>query len=127
MDFFSKDTLFNDLPQNIKQRIINIRNVSLQHRGLPGGSRAAGSPTELTLFDHISVPSSASLCETFLRMAQAIEKIENVDATENLKKEARSFSEFVGFYRLETNNTDFIGELEKTIGMMENKFERLMN
>ncbi|ELA42292.1 uncharacterized protein VICG_00692 [Vittaforma corneae ATCC 50505] len=128
METFSKDTLFNDLPQSIKQKIVNIRNLSIQYRSIPQtvyASGVKGDSSELAFFEHVSVPSSKSLCDTFLRMAQAIEKLESVDATCDLKKELAEFSEFVNFYRLETNNIDFIGELEKTIGMMESKFEKI--
>lgn len=122
MESFSKDTLFNDLPQIIKQKIINIRNLSIQHKSIPLSS---SNTTDLSFFEHISVPSSKNLCDTFLRMANSISNLENFDASANLKREIAEFSEFVAFYRLETNNTDFIGELEKTIGMMEDKFIKL--
>lgn len=122
MESFSKDTLFNDLPQIIKQKIINIRNLSIQHKSIPLSS---SNTTDLSFFEHISVPSSKNLCDTFLRMANSIPNLENFDASANLKREIAEFSEFVAFYRLETNNTDFIGELEKTIGMMEDKFIKL--
>lgn len=128
METFSKDTLFNDLPQYIKQKIVSIRNLSIQHRSVPQADYTPGfkeGSSELAFFDHISVPSSKSLYDTFLRMAQVIEKLETFDATNSLKEKLAEFSEFVGFYKLEVNNTDFIGELEKTIGMMESKFEKI--
>jgi len=121
--FFSKDTLFNDLPPKIKQKIINTRNLSMAHRSSP---QALPITQSLALFDHIAVPSS-SLYDVFVRMAQAMEKPESLDATENLKKELADFMQFIGFYKLEANNTDFIGELEKTIGMLESKYEKLIN
>lgn len=120
--FFSKDTLFNDLPAHIKQRIINIRNLSIAHKS----SQVPLPTTSVAIFDHISIPSS-QLYDVFVKMVQAIEKPKSFDATQNLKKECSEFADFVGFYRLETNNTDFIGEFEKTISVMENKYEKLIN
>lgn len=117
MDFFSKDTLFNDLPQQIKQKIINLRNLSIQSKKV--------TSIPLKEFGHIAVPSSKGLCDNFLKMAKALEKLQNFDATENLKKEFQEFEEFVNLYRMEVNNTDFIAEMERTIGMMEDKFNKL--
>ena len=117
MDFFSNDTLFNDLPQNVKQKIINIRNLSVQSKKV--------APMPFKEFGHLSVPSSKGLFENFLKMAKVYEKLENFDVTTNLKKEFAEFEEFVNFYRMEVNNTDFICEMEKIIGMMEDRFEKL--
>lgn len=127
MEFFSKDTLFNNLPQSVKQKIINIRNLSLQHRNplyIPGSDSGV---SDCGFFEHISVPSSKKLYDAFLKMAKAIQKLDNYDATDNLHTEALEFIEFVKNYKMEINNTDFIAEFEKTIGMMESKFESLKN
>lgn len=117
MEFFSKDTLFNDLPQNIKQKIINIRNMSVHPKKI--------SLVSFKEFSHTTVPSSKGLIDDFLKMGKAYKKLENFDATEGLKKELEEFEEFVNFYRMEVNNKDFVSEMEKTVGMMEDKFEKL--
>lgn len=120
MNGFTKDTLFNDLPQAVKQKIISIRNLSF-----PSGKLT--SSASLKDFDHIAVPSSKNLSSTFLRMATSFPSIgKGFDATESLRKEVDEFSEFVGLYRMETNDIDFIVELDKTIGLMESRYEKLL-
>lgn len=127
MEFFSKDTLFNNLPQIVKQKIVNIRNLSLQHRNPLYIPETDANISDCGGFEHIFVPSSKKLYDTFLKMAKVIQKLESYDVTNNLRAEALEFIEFVKNYKMEINNTDFIAELEKTIGMMESKFEHLKN
>lgn len=120
MNGFTKDTLFNDLPQAVKQKIINIRNLSF-----PSSKLSSSIP--LKDFDHITVPSSKNLSSTFVRMATSFPSIKKgFDATESLKKEVDEFVEFVRLYRMETNDIDFVAELDKTIGLMENKYEKIL-
>ncbi|KAM0680760.1 hypothetical protein GINT2_001033 [Glugoides intestinalis] len=121
--FFTKDTLFNELPQTIKHKIMNIRSLSMQHKHTP--THKEDNSAVLNFFEHVSVPSSKSLHNKCLEIAKALEKMEDFDATDALKKEVTEFSEFVSFYRMEINNIDFLAELEKTIGLMENSFEKL--
>lgn len=121
--FFTKDTLFNELPQTIKQKIMNIRSLSMQYKHTH--THKEDNSAALAFFEHISVPSSRSLHNTCLEIAKAFEKMEDFDATDALKKDVSEFSEFVSLYRMEINNIDFIAELEKTIGLMENDFEKL--
>lgn len=117
MENFSKDTLFNDLPQNIKQKIMSIRKLGSE---IPKQYTFAPLPN----FDYIVVPSTKQLGKDFMRIAST--KLDKeIDVTESLKKKADEFNEFVNTYKTEINETDFISEMEKTIGLMENKFERM--
>lgn len=119
MNGFTKDTLFNDLPQVVKQKIINIRNLSF-----PPGRLTV--PVPIKDFDHIAVPASSRLSSTFLRMVKGFPSIaKGVDATESLRREVGEFTELVNLHRMETNDIDFVAELDKTIGLMENRYEKL--
>lgn len=119
MEGFTKGTLFNDLPAIIKQKIINIRNLSF-----PSSKPTSYPP--IKSFGHIAIPSSKSLSNTFLRMAESPSALDReTDATDCLRKEIAEFTEFVNCYRMEINETDFVGEFEKTIGLMESKYEKL--
>lgn len=120
MNGFTKDTLFNDLPQAVKQKIITIRNLSFPSVKLT-------EPAPIKNFDHIAVPSSCRLSSTFLKMAKSFPSItKGFDATESLRKEVGEFMEFVNLHRMETNDIDFVAELDKTIGLMESKYEKLL-
>lgn len=120
MENFTKDTLFNDLPQQIKQKIMNIRNL--------GHPLTKTSFPTVRGFDHMAIPSSKSLNENFVKMIEAIPSkgaIEAIDATESLKSEFTEFTEFVNTYKNSINETDFISEMEKVIGLMESKYEKI--
>lgn len=117
MDSFSKDTLFNDLPQSIKQKIINIRSLGVYKPGV--------CLEPMVEFEHVPMPSSTALFDTFIKMARAFEHLDNFDATDSLRQEIAEFIEFVNIYKAQTNNVDFISELEKTIGVMEDKFNKI--
>lgn len=120
MEEFSKDTLFNDLPQVVKQKIINLRNLSFPQ------NRTTNS-IPLKKFGHVSIPSTDNLVETFLEMVSGSSNLaKGFDATESFKTKAAEFSEFVNLYRMAVDEVDFVAEIDKTIGLMQNKYEKLV-
>lgn len=75
-------------------------------------------------FSHITVPTSRNLSDSFLRMA-TYQNSAPVDATNALRSECKEFEDFAKIYKESINEEDFISEMDKTIGMMQSKFEKI--
>lgn len=116
----NKETLFNDLPQNIKQKIISVRNLGTFQ---PIGA----APVPLKEFGSICIPSARGLHSTFLQICEMAKNLKPSNVEESLRSEIAEFKRFVDAYKLSINDRDFVGEFDKTIQMMECRFRNIKN
>lgn len=113
----TKDTLFNDLPRDIKQKIINIRNM-----GNMQFSALAQQP--INELSHIIIPSEKQIRATFLELCEASQNMQPVNAEAKLEEELAKFKKFSETYRSTLDSRNFIAELDKTVQLMEAKYNQ---
>jgi len=118
MDSFSRETLFTDLPGDIKQKIVNIRNLSTKED-------LVYHPVALKEFTSIPVPSSVGIYNEFLGLYRKIEKIGPYNAERQLEKELEELETFVKIYKNSIEEKDFMREMETTIRVLEAKYHML--
>lgn len=73
----------------------------------------------------LAVPSSKSLSKSFLRLHQAAQSMKGTDVEESLQKELQEFQELLRAYRDNYNSKDFVGELDRTVSLLESRFDRI--
>lgn len=114
----SRETQFNDLPPEIKQRIINIRNM---------GAMQIQSTTPVPLRDlgYVSPPSVQDLHSEFLALCSATRGLRNTDVSASLQDAITELNEFVEAYKGCAGERDFVGEMDKTIQLLEARFKKL--
>lgn len=114
----SRETLFNDLPQGIKQKIINIRNIaSLQP--------AKSSPAPLKDLGNSSIPSCQPLRKTFMALCEASQSLKPTNVEAALAAEVTELKAFIEAYKSSIECRDFVGEFEKTIQQLEARYKKL--
>lgn len=116
----TKDTLFNDLPQHVKQKIINIRTLGSLNR-------SESLPTPIKEYSHTSIPSVKNINDVFVDLCKCAQNLKNFNCTQSLKDELNKFCLFSDLYRANLEEKDFVAEFEKTISMLESRFDALKN
>jgi hypothetical protein len=113
-----QDAPFNDLPQTVKQKIINIRNLSAfqPSQAIPVPLRSPGN---------ITVPSARYLHETALKVLSSIHRLKPTNVETSFKEEVAGFRRFVEVYRASVNETDFVAEMDKMIQLLESRSKKL--
>ncbi|KAI5151813.1 hypothetical protein ENBRE01_2404 [Enteropsectra breve] len=112
-------TRFNDLPHNIKQKIINIRNKS-NFKDLEIGTH------QIKDTGSMSVPSSKDISDKLAGICAVLNSTnERIDVSESLRKEIKELKEFVEAYNANINNKDVFGEIAGMIDMFEQRYKEL--
>ena len=118
MSIITKETPFNELPPNIKHKIINIRNAASNKLQL-------GSFPHLRNFSSLSVPSSSSLYEDFLRVHQSSHQLVESNVEEHLRHELAEFQKLASAWNDSINEKDFVAELERTTALLESRLDQI--
>lgn len=114
----TRETLFNDLPPEVKQRIINIRNMgAMQTQG------TVAAP--LRDLGNVSPPSVNDLHGEFLRLCSATRSLRDTNINASLQDAVTEFREFVETYRGCAGDRDFVGEMDKTVQLLEARLRKL--
>lgn len=114
----SCDTMFSDLPQDVKQKIIKIRSMA----SAPVSHSAA---VPLKKFEAIAVPSSKPLYQDFLKLCEATKNLRQTNVEDALRTQVEEFRRFVEAYKMAAGETDFVGELDRTIQALETRCSKL--
>ncbi|KMV65843.1 hypothetical protein M970_071150 [Encephalitozoon cuniculi EcunIII-L] len=133
MEPITKETRFNELPQQIKQKLINIYRSSHQQYL----SMEMLKPTKFNLlYSQTQDLQTRNLQKNFKLLVESAEKLKrmwnlNKDEVdfrylhENLKKSLEEFKEEVMLYKKNEGNTEFLDEIAMTYAMLRNKLESL--
>ncbi|ORD95349.1 hypothetical protein HERIO_2563 [Hepatospora eriocheir] len=119
----TKDTLFNDLPLQMKQAVIELKNLSefkLEKSVFP----------PLIDFSEFHIPESNRISEQFLTIVNNVEFLEknpNVkfDVKSNYYKDVKDHNKFADIYAKNITNNKPIEELEKTINLIEDRHMKM--
>ena len=114
----TKETLFDELPTEVKQRIINIRSLG----NMNFGSASLGSVRDVK---SVVVPSSAPLCEQVAELYNTARQLEQTNATDSLRKEFHSMVQLAEAYRGAVHEKDFIGEMDRVVSALEARYRKL--
>ncbi len=80
-------------------------------------------------FEDIRITNISKISEEFFEVVKKVETLEGNDIfniEKNYKKEVKDFNKFIEVYNMSLNEKDVIGELDKTIKMLEHRY-RSMN
>lgn len=129
----TRETRFSELPQHIKQKIINIQRNSYQHYG-------STEPLKHTKFNYLYSQTqdlqTRNLQRNFNLIAENAEKLkrmwsQNVEGIDfkyihvSLRKALDQFKENVMLYKKNEGNREFVDEMVLTYAMLNNKLEAL--
>ncbi|ADM11877.1 uncharacterized protein Eint_071140 [Encephalitozoon intestinalis ATCC 50506] len=129
----TRETRFNELPQQIKQKLINIYRSSHQQYL----SMEMLKPTKFNLlYSQTQDLQTRNLQKNFRLLVESAEKLkrmwylckDEVDFRylhENLKKALDELKGEVMLYKKNEGNTEFLDEISMTYGMLKNKLESL--
>lgn len=127
----SKETRFVDLPQEIKQKLINIHKMSQQ-------KYVRSEPISIVNFNYLYSQTvdiqSTTLQQTLSDLYKTFETIEKVFngvkrcidfsyVEKELKDKIDRLKEEIEIFNGASNNLDFCGELERTFKTLEKRFE----
>lgn len=129
-NFYSKDTLFNDLPSDLKKKLVDLRNLSQLNYTFPKTH---------PLLDHgyTSIPSSEKYQEQFYELVGILRDIQNNTSTNNTNsnnklstedhfaQESDYLMKFMNIYKNNQGNHSIVDEYEKTISMMDEKYREI--
>ncbi|AFN83363.1 hypothetical protein EROM_071120 [Encephalitozoon romaleae SJ-2008] len=133
MESITKETRFNELPQQIKQKLINIYRSSHQQYL----SMEMLKPTKFNLlYSQTQDLQTRNLQKNFKLLVESAEKLKrmwnlNKDEAdfrylhENLKKALEELKEEVMLYKKNEENREFLDEITMTYAMLRNKLESL--
>lgn len=133
MESITKETRFNELPQQIKQKLINIYRSSHQQYL----SMEMLKPTKFNLlYSQTQDLQTRNLQKNFKLLVESAEKLKrmwnfNKDEVdfrylhENLKKALEELKEEVMLYKKNEENREFLDEITTTYAMLRNKLESL--
>lgn len=115
------ETLFNDLPEEIKKSLVELRNLS-QKKYTFGMSHPLKNTCE-----NITVPDCTKLHDEFSNYVSIFNQINGnvIVSQEYFQKEIAEFTEFRDFYNNNMNNKDIVDEFEATIAMMDKKYSEI--
>lgn len=114
----NKETYFNDLPEYFKKKIINIRNL-----GNMRNEKLVMVP--LNDFDEVTVSSSKQLYNIGLEILESLKNIQPINVEEKLREEVKQFKNYVSIYNNSLSERNFIGEMDKTIQLLEERYKKL--
>lgn len=129
----TKETRFNELPQQIKQKMLNIYRSSHQQYL----SMEMLKPTKFNLlYSQTQDLQTRNLQKNFSLVVESAERLkrmwngskEDVDfryVHESLKKSLEEFKEETMLYKKNEGNTEFLDEITTTYMMLKNKLESL--
>ncbi|KAI4291067.1 hypothetical protein PAPHI01_0367 [Pancytospora philotis] len=112
------DTMFTDLPQDIKQKIIKIRNLA-------SGQTVQATPVPLKSFMTIAVPSTNKTYDNFLRLCEASKNLKPTNVDSAFRAQLNEFKTYVELYKASAGEKDFIGEMDKTVQLLEMRYAKL--
>lgn len=128
----TRETRFSELPQSVKQKIINIHRSSHQQY-------ASTEPLKITKFNHLYSQTqdlqTRNLQRNFRMVAENAERLKQVWESGKsqdfkymqgmVKQALDEFREDVVLYKKSEGNREFVDELAATYGMLRNKAEML--
>ncbi|EED44077.1 hypothetical protein EBI_25987 [Enterocytozoon bieneusi H348] len=118
-NFISKETLFNDLPPELKKKLIELRNLSQNKFTFP-------KTHPLKKIDHISIPSCNKLYDQFCEIVKLTNCLSGKNSIEdNYNQSVKDFSQFANHYKNNINNLNIVDEFEKTIALFDEKYQEL--
>lgn len=121
-DYISKETLFNDLPENLKKQLVELRNLS-QQKYTFGMSHPLKNMCE-----NVTVPDCKKLQEQFTMFVDIFNNLNEKDIIVNpdyFQEQTKEFTTFKNFYKNNINNLDIANEFEATIAMMEKRYKEI--
>ncbi|KAG5859206.1 hypothetical protein KMI_08g13430 [Encephalitozoon hellem] len=133
MESTTKETRFNELPQQIKQKLINIYRSSHQQYL----SMEMLKPTKFNLlYSQTQDLQTRNLQKNFKLLVESAEKLKrmwnlNKDEVdfrylhESLKKALEELNEEVMLYKKNEESREFLDEIMMTYAMLRNKLESL--
>ncbi|AFM98642.1 hypothetical protein EHEL_071160 [Encephalitozoon hellem ATCC 50504] len=133
MESITKETRFNELPQQIKQKLINIYRSSHQQYL----SMEMLKPTKFNLlYSQTQDLQTRNLQKNFKLLVESAEKLKrmwnlNKDEVdfrylhESLKKALEELNEEVMLYKKNEESREFLDEIMMTYAMLRNKLENL--
>ncbi|KAL6122303.1 hypothetical protein NUSPORA_00667 [Nucleospora cyclopteri] len=116
----SKETIFNDLPSEVKKKLVEIRNM-----GQNSFTFAMSHP--LKDMGSVSIPSCKNLYNQFLEIIKHTEDLKDKqNISENYKTSVKNFKEFANEYKNNLNNKNIVDEFDKTYELMNLKYKDLI-
>lgn len=121
-DSYIKETLFNDLPEDFKKKLVELRNLS-QEKFTFGMSHPLKNVCE-----NVSIPDCDKLQNQFSEYVDIFNSIENKTLVVNpdyFHETAKEFTEFKNFYKNNLHNKDVVNEFECLYAMMEERYKEI--